>query len=183
MSDTPTREERRPDRAALVIAALLAGIAAVIAFNTYNLPSGVASYSRIGPRAFPYAIAACLGLIALATIRGALKRDFPAREKDEIKPILWIVGGLVVQILLLRLTGSFAFATGAIFAATAMAFGRGPLWFTYPVGVVLSMVLWLSFATGLNLILPAGAPEHFMLDLFRSLTAMLSGGGPAPVGA
>lgn len=182
MSDTPAKEERRPDRAALVIAALLAGLAALIAFNTYNLPSGVAGYSRIGPRAFPYTIAACLGLIALATIRAALRGEFPPREKDEVRPILWIVGGLLVQIALIRFTG-FAFATGAVFAATAMAFGRGPLWFTYPVGVILSMAIWLAFATGLNLVLPAGPPEHFMLDLFRSLVATLAGGGPAPVGA
>ena len=182
MSDTPTKEERRPARAALVIAALLAGLAAVIAISTFNMQQGVASYSRVGPRAFPYVIAACIGLIALATLRAALRGEFPPREKDEIGPILWIVGGLVVQILLIRYAG-FAFATGAVFAATAKAFGRGPLWFTYPVGVVLSMAIWLAFATGLNLVLPAGPPEHFMLDLFRSFFSMLSGGGPAPVGA
>ena len=182
MSDAPTPEQRRPDRAALVIAALLAGLAAVIAVNTYNLPQGVASYSRIGPRAFPYTIAACIALIALATLRAALRGDFPPREKDEIRPILWIVGGLIAQIALIRYTG-FAFATGAVFAATAMAFGRGPLWFTYPIGVVLSMAIWLAFATGLNLVLPAGPPETFILGLFRSLAALLSGGGPAPVGA
>jgi putative tricarboxylic transport membrane protein len=182
VSDVPTQEERRPDRAALVIAALLAGLAAVITIGTYNMPQGIASYSRVGPRAFPYAIAACIGLIALATLRAALRGEFPVREKDEIKPILWIVGGLLAQILLLRFTGSFALATGAVFAATAMAFGRGPLWFTYPVGVILAMALWLAFATGLNLILPAGPPERFMLDFFRAIAAMLSGGGPAPVG-
>jgi putative tricarboxylic transport membrane protein len=182
VSDTPTKEERRPDRAALVIAALLAGLAAVIAINTYNLPSGIASYSRIGPRAFPYAMAGCIALLALATVRAALRGEFPPREKDEVTPILWIVGGLVAQILLIRYVG-FAFATGAVFAATAKAFGRGQLWFTYPIGVVLSMAIWLAFATGLNLVLPAGPPEHFMLDFFRSLFAMFSGGGPAPVGA
>jgi putative tricarboxylic transport membrane protein len=183
VNDTPTREERRPDRAALVVAALLAGLAAVIAVNTYNLPSGVATYSRVGPRAFPYTMAACIALIALATLRAALRGEFPARETDDVRPILWIVGGLVDQIALLYLGTGFAVATGAVFAATAMAFGRGPLWFTYPVGVILSMAIWLAFATGLNLVLPAGPPEHFMLDLFRSLAAMLSGGGPAPVGA
>jgi putative tricarboxylic transport membrane protein len=182
VSDTPTNQERRPDRAALVIAALLAGLAALIAVNTYNLPSGVATYSRVGPRAFPYTIAACLGLIALATLRAAWKGEFPVREQDDIRPIAWVVGGLIVQIALIRYTG-FAVATGAVFAATAMAFGRGPLWFTYPVGVVLSMTIWIAFATGLNLVLPAGPPETFMLDLFRSLIATMSGGGPAPVGA
>ncbi len=182
MNDTPTRSERRPDRAALVIAALLAGLAALIAFNTHNLPEGIASYSRVGPRAFPYAIAAWLGLIALGTLVAAWRNEFPPREKDEIQPIAWIVGGLVLQLVLIRYTG-FAFATGAVFAATAMAFGRGPLWFTYAVGVVLAMTLWFAFATGLNLVLPAGPPERFVLDLFHALIAMFSGGGPVPVGA
>jgi hypothetical protein len=88
VSDVPTQEERRPDRAALVIAVLLGGLAAVIAIGTYNMQQGVASYSRVGPRAFPYVIAACIGLIALATLRAALRGEFPVREKDEIKPIL-----------------------------------------------------------------------------------------------
>ena len=67
----------------------------------------------------------------------------------------WIVGGLVAQIALLPYAG-FSIATGAVFAATAKAFGRGPLWFTYPVGVIFALAIWLFFAKGLQLVLPAG---------------------------
>ena len=69
--------------------------------------------------------------------------------------MVWIVGGLVAQMRCFRYAG-FSIATGVVFAATAKAFGRGPLWFTYPVGVVLSLAIWLVFAKGLQLVLPAG---------------------------
>ena len=53
---------RRPDRAALVIALALIALGAVVAWDAAHMRTGVAAYSRIGPRAFPYAIAA--GLVA-----------------------------------------------------------------------------------------------------------------------
>jgi putative tricarboxylic transport membrane protein len=177
VNENTTARERRPDRAALVIAVLLAALAVVVAVDTYYLPQGVATYSRIGPRAFPYAIAAGLLLVAVATVREALRGDFPARPRDDYRPLAWIVGGLIVQLALISYVG-FAIATGAVFAATARAFGRGPLWFTYPIGVVFSMAIWLAFAQGLNLVLPAGPPERFALVQLRALIGMLSGGGP-----
>jgi putative tricarboxylic transport membrane protein len=78
VSDNTTQGGRRLDRAALVIAILLAALAIVVAVDTYNLQQGVATYSRIGPRAFPYTIAACLALLAAATAVAAWRGDFPA---------------------------------------------------------------------------------------------------------
>jgi putative tricarboxylic transport membrane protein len=178
VSDNTTQGGRRLDRAALVIAILLAALAIVVAVDTYNLQQGVATYSRIGPRAFPYTIAACLALLAAATAVAAWRGDFPARERDDYRPMAWIVGGLVVQLALISYTG-FSVATGAVFAATARAFGRGPLWFTYPIGVVLSLAIWLAFAQGLNLVLPSGPPERFALEQLRALIDLLRGEAPA----
>jgi putative tricarboxylic transport membrane protein len=53
----------------------------------------------------------------------------------------------------------FSIATGLLFAATAKGFGRGPLWFTVPVGIVFSFIVWFIFAKGLQLSLPAGPLE------------------------
>lgn len=86
---------------------------------------------------------------------------FPEREKQEISPILWIVGGLAAQMLLLK-TAGFSIATGLLFAATARAFGRGALWKTIPIGIVLAFVVWIIFAKGLQLSLPAGPLEHLL---------------------
>jgi putative tricarboxylic transport membrane protein len=156
--NAPNKTTRRPDWAALVIAAGLAIVAAVIVWSTAN-QSGTASYARIGPTTFPYVIAGALFVLSLWTAVEAWRGDFPEREQQEISPILWIVGGLAAQMLLLK-TAGFSIATGLLFAATARAFGRGPLWKTIPLGIVLAFVVWFIFAKGLQLSLPAGPLEQ-----------------------
>lgn len=148
---------RRPDRAALIIALGLAVVAAVIAWSTYAT-GGQPSYGQIGPKAFPYLIAAGLFGLSIWTVFEAVRGDFPEREEQNLPPILWIVGGLAAQMLLLN-TAGFSIATGLLFAATARGFGRGPLWMTIPLGIVLSFGIWIIFARGLQLSLPAGPLE------------------------
>jgi putative tricarboxylic transport membrane protein len=152
---------RRPDGAALGIAAALAIVSGVIFWNTSQI-GGAAAYARIGPTAFPYAIATALLLLSIGTAVKAWQGKFPEREHDEPAPILWIVGGLLAQLLLLKVAG-FSIATGILFAATAKGLGRGPLWLTLPIGIALSLAIWLIFAGLLQLSLPAGPLEH----LFR----------------
>ena len=72
----------------------------------------------------------------------------------------------------------FSLATGLVFAATAAALGRPKVWFTYPIGVVFSLAVWLVFAMLLKLVLPAGPLEEFArtevgvaVDAVRSLFA------------
>ncbi|QOF73514.1 tripartite tricarboxylate transporter TctB family protein [Aminobacter sp. NyZ550] len=158
--DNQQQERRRPDRAALVIAALLMVVSLVIAWSTASHGAG-ANYARVGPTTFPYVIAVAFFGLSIWTFFEAWRGDFPEREKQEISPILWIVGGLAAQMLLLK-TAGFSIATGLLFAATASAFGRGPLWKTIPIGIVLSFVVWIIFAKGLQLSLPAGPLEHLL---------------------
>jgi putative tricarboxylic transport membrane protein len=75
--------------------------------------------------------------------------------------VLWIVGGLLAQMILLKPVG-FSIGTGLLFAATARGFGRGPLWKTIPIGIVLSLAIWVLFAKGLQLSLPAGPIERLI---------------------
>ena len=92
------------------------------------------------------------------TVVAAFRHGFPPRDADRPGPMFWIIGGLVLQMLLLKPLG-FSIATGCSSPSTARGFGRGPLWFR-PVGIVLSLVIWLIFAGLLNLSLPAGPLEH-----------------------
>lgn len=156
--DTQQQETRRPDRAALVIAALLMVASVVIAWSTSTHSAGGA-YARVGPTTFPYVIAVAFFGLSIWTAIEAFRGDFPEREHQEISPILWIVGGLAAQMLLLKVAG-FSIATGLLFAATARAFGRGPLWKTIPIGILLSFVVYIIFAKGLQLSLPAGPLEQ-----------------------
>jgi putative tricarboxylic transport membrane protein len=148
----------RPDRAGFVIAAILAALAALIVWQTRQMPVA-AQYARVGPTTFPYVIAAGLAALAAGTLVSALRGRTPAREKDNLGPMLWIVGGLVAQMLLLK-TAGFSIATGALFALTARGFGRGPLWLTLPIGIAFAFLVWVIFAQGLSLSLPAGPLEN-----------------------
>ena len=122
---------------------------------------GAATYAQIGPTTFPYVIAACLFIVAVCTVFVALRSGFPAREEQNLPPMLWIVGGFAAQMLLLKAAG-FSIATGLLFAATAKGFGKGPLWMTVPLGIVLAFVIWVIFAKGLQLSLPAGPIERLL---------------------
>jgi putative tricarboxylic transport membrane protein len=72
--------------------------------------------------------------------------------------MLWLIGGLAVQLLTMKTLG-FSIASGIMFSAAARGFGRGPLWMTIPVGILFSFVIWIVFAKGLQLTLPAGPLE------------------------
>ena len=103
-------------------------------------------YARVGPTTFPYVIAAGLAVLAVGTAVSAWRGGFPEREADHAGPILWIVGGLVAQMLLLK-TAGFSIATGAALrAAPRAASARGPLWLTVPIGIVFALVVWVIFA-------------------------------------
>lgn len=154
----PGPGESRPDVAALVIAALLAILAAVIFFQTRAMPVA-AQYAKVGPTTAPYVISAFLAVLAAGHVVSAFRHGLPEREADRPKPILWIVGGLVLQMVFLKPLG-FSIATGLLFACAAKGFGRGPLWFTVPLGIVMSLVIWLVFAGLLKLSLPAGPLER-----------------------
>ena len=149
-----------PDRAGLVIAVLLAVLAAVIFYETRAMKV-TALYARVGPTTFPYVIATVLAVLAVGTALSAWRGGFPEREPERLAPILWIVGGLALQLLLLKPAG-FSIATGCLFALTARGFGRGPLWLTVPIGVVFSLAVWLIFSRLLMLSLPAGPLERLI---------------------
>lgn len=161
------REERRPDRAALVIAVALFALAVLVAWDASRLGTGGA-YARIGPQTIPYVIAICLAGLAGWTVFEAYRGDFPERDQQDFVPVVWIVGGLIVQMALIRFVG-FSIATGILFAMTARAFGARRLWLTIPAGILLAGIVWLIFARGLSLSLPAGPFEAVLAGVMATI--------------
>lgn len=155
-------KQRRPDRAALVIAAGLLALALLVAWDASRLGSGGA-YARIGPQTIPYAIAICLAGLSVWTVVAAYRHDFPEREKQDVAPVLWIVGGLVAQLALIKFTG-FSIATGVLFAMTARGMGKVSLPLALFSGILISAFVWFVFARILQLTLPAGPLEHLMIE-------------------
>lgn len=154
--------ERRPDWAALVIAAVLA-IVAVVIFTDVSRLTATTGYSPVGPASVPYWIA--FGLIGLAiwTVFAAFRHDFPERERQEISPVLWVVGGLLAQMILIRFAG-FSIATGLLFGLSARGFGARKLHVSIPIGILICLAIWWLFAGVLQLSLPAGPLENLLLQ-------------------
>lgn len=171
MAHNPAR--RRPDWAALVIAAGLLTLGAVVAWDASRLGSGGA-YARIGPQTIPYTIAIGLAGLAAWTAIEAWRGDFPERERQDKLPVLWIVGGLLAQMILIKFVG-FSIATGILFAMTARGFGRVSLPIALLSGIIISALVWFVFARLLQLTLPAGPPEHLIIDAVN----FISGRGAA----
>lgn len=159
--DLQQSSPRRPDGAAFAVAAALAVLAGVILWDTSHI-AAVVNYSPVGPTTIPYAVA--FGLLGLSvwTVFEAWRGDFPEREPQEARPVLWVIGGLAAQMLLLK-TAGFSIATGVLFAATAYAFGKRKIWISLPVGILLCLAVWFVFARQLQLSLPAGPLEHLLL--------------------
>jgi putative tricarboxylic transport membrane protein len=170
-------DRRRPDRAALAIGVILALVALLMLWDTWRSTAGFSS-DPIGPKGFPYLIGVCLLGLAAWTVVAALNGDFPEREHQQLPPMLWIVGGLAAQMLLLNPAG-FSIATGLLFAATAYAFGKRKFWkptsteFVFVllarivawivlllIGILFAFLVWILFAQGLKLALPSGPLER-----------------------
>jgi putative tricarboxylic transport membrane protein len=156
-ADSKETARSGPDRAVLVIAVVLALAGAAIGWATYYMEES-AGYSPVGPRTVPFILAGALVVLGIFTAIAGIRRDFPKREKQDIPPMLWLIGGLALQLLTMKTIG-FSLATGLLFAAAARGFGKGPLWLTIPIGIVFSFVIWFIFAKGLKLTLPAGPLE------------------------
>ena len=155
-----SNERRRPDRAALFVAVGLLALAALVAWDASRLGAGGA-YARVGPQTIPFAIAICLGGLSIWTVFAAFRHDFPQRERQEWVPVLWIVGGLLAQITLIKVTG-FSIATGILFAMTARGLGRVSLPLALLSGILISALIWFVFGRLLQLTLPVGPIEQLI---------------------
>jgi putative tricarboxylic transport membrane protein len=151
---------RRPDGAAFVIAAALAGFGLLLLWEAARIPDK-AGYSGVGPGDIPRLIGWGLLVLAAWTGLAAWRAEFEERPKQQIGPLVWIVGGLAAQLVLLNLAG-FAIASGLLFACTAAAFGKRNLLLTIPVGIVFALAVYGVFDGLLKLNLPAGPLERLI---------------------
>jgi putative tricarboxylic transport membrane protein len=157
MSQTGFSGKRRPDRAALIIAAALAVVGVVVIWDAARLPADT-GYSGIGPADVPRLIGYCLIALGIWTAIAAFREEQEAPPAQEPAPVLWIIGGLGAQLVLIGLAG-FSIATGILFACTARAFGYRRMLLSLPIGLVFALGVYGVFDRLLQLNLPAGPLE------------------------
>ena len=131
----------------------------VFVAGAFAIP-GEAAYAGVGPRAVPILVGAALTLaglgFAVSVVRGA---EFPATESPpDRRALAWLIGGLVAAGLLIQPIG-FALTAAVVFTATARAFSSRRLPMDTLVGLVLGAIVYVAFARGLGVSLPAGPLE------------------------
>ena len=149
--------ERRPRWAAFIIAAGLAGLAVMILTDAAGLKQD-GGYAGVGPADVPRLIAYGLLVLSALTVLSGLKGDLPRPPRQAPAPLMWIMGGLVGQLLLLHVAG-FVISGAILFGMTARGFGQKPLWRNLLVGFVLAFVIYGVFDRLLKLNLPGGPLE------------------------
>jgi putative tricarboxylic transport membrane protein len=115
-------------------------------------------YSRVGPRVFPFVVAAgmiVLGILyAIESWKGA---QTPAAEHAvNLWPIMLISGGIILDALLMPSLG-FILSSTILFVLVAIGFGSRRYLRDGLVGLALSAVAYVTFVYGLGLKLPAGS--------------------------
>jgi len=159
-SGDPVQPPRRVDRAGIIIAALLAGLAAVLVWDARGLQS--TTMYGMGPEAMPVVIASGLALLAIGNLIDALRGHLPARESADPVPVVLILAGLALLIGIIGFGGGFILATSALFVTTSAAFGRRAVLVDSAIAIVMSTLIYLAFDRLLTLSLPAGPLERLL---------------------
>jgi putative tricarboxylic transport membrane protein len=140
-----------------ILAAFVLALGLFVAVETAMLRTGP-GYDAVGPKLFPWLVAAGLLLVGGALLHeartGAVAH--PAGLDLDLSPALMVTGGLVAQMLLMQPAG-FVIASTLLFVAVARAFGSRNPARDAAIGLVLCAVIYVAFTRGLGLILPAGA--------------------------
>jgi len=139
-----------------VLAAFILLLGVFVAVETAMLRTGP-GYAAIGPKLFPWLVAAGLLLVGIALLyearAGAVAH--PAGFDLDLPPTLAVTAGLVLQMVLMRPAG-FVIATTVLFVAVAYALGSRRTLVNAAVGLVLCAFTYVAFTRGLGLVLPAG---------------------------
>jgi putative tricarboxylic transport membrane protein len=160
MSGLATPTERRPDGAAFIIAAVLAGLGALLIWQGRAIPDK-GGYAGIGSGDLPVFIGGVLLLLALAHVIKGLRHGAAAVPRQQPQAVLFIIGGLALQLILLKPLG-FSIASGILFACTAAAFGKRKFYVSLPAGIAFAFLVYGIFDRLLQLNLPGGFLENLI---------------------
>jgi putative tricarboxylic transport membrane protein len=148
------RQTTKADRA-LAVAVLLLGFVLLSGISSIDVGAG---YDRVGPRSFPFLVAA--SLIILGAALGALTFRKRLGERAA-KPSLnrtsatFVLLTLALYVALLQPAG-FVVASSMQFYLIARAFGSRTAIRDVLVAIAFSIVLFFVFSNGLGLQLPPG---------------------------
>jgi putative tricarboxylic transport membrane protein len=157
---TPTRTA---GRAELVVAALVAAVGVVVLVDALRIAVPATS-NAVGPRFVPVVVGTLLvvvgGWLAVDVLRGGTGEPDAGEDVDLGRPSDWrtlalLTAAFGVHILLIRPAG-WPVAGAVLFWGTAAALGSRAWLRDGAVSVALAVLVYLVFARGLGVSLPAG---------------------------
>lgn len=150
-----TGRELRVGEAVLGLVVLGLGLFVVIETALMEVaPSNAA----IGPRLFPFLVAAGLLVVGLLVLRQAFFGHIAHERGFELdwKAVALVAVGLLVQLLLVESLG-WIVATTLLYLLAALAFAERRLLVTLLIGLALTGLTFVVFNYGLGLSLPTGS--------------------------
>ncbi len=150
-------------RAGIAFALGILALAAVVAIEAARIPQS--AYAVVGPRVFPFAVAALLGLLGLLLLIQALAghlrpADFAGEPVDR-QAAGWVGLGLFANVALVQSLG-FVLASSLLFLCVARGFGsRRPLR-DLAIGLLLATLVFLGFSRLLGVRFGGGLVEDLL---------------------
>lgn len=146
----------------MVLAGVVLALGLFIAIQTARL-AVTPSQAAVGPRMFPFLVAAGLIVVGGLLLRQALAGRIAHEGGLELDwtAVALVAAGLVVQILLLEYAG-WVIAATLLFVAVARAFGSRRLLLDAAIGLVLAGLAFVVFGYGLDLSLPGGVVAEWL---------------------
>jgi putative tricarboxylic transport membrane protein len=155
---------RRVDWAQYLVCAVLVAVGIFLIVDAVTLSAGFAKVDPVGPRAFPLVIGVVLivlaVVLAVAIPRGSVGEADAGEDVDPDMPGDWrtvglLVGVFVVVIVLINPLGWVITGT-LLFAGAATILGNRHYVRNIAIGLVLSLLSFYAFYSGLGIPLPAG---------------------------
>ncbi len=154
MHSDPTESGR--DKVEVAVAAGVIALGLVVVGGAFTIGFGV-RYDRIGPRFFPYLVAAGLLVSGVFLLREVLRsKTTPGiRSSSRVSNLGILTIALASGVLGLESAG-FILTSVVVFWLVARAFGSRRPWRDVLVGTLLSVIVYFAFTRGLGLPLPGG---------------------------
>jgi putative tricarboxylic transport membrane protein len=157
-------EQVGPDRAQLVVCAVLLVVGVFLIADALSLTAEFAKVDPVGPKLIPVvvgiAMLVCSILLAVATLRGSRGEQDGGEDIDTSTPADWktvgLLVGLFVATIVLVDTLGWVIVGAMLFGGAATILGNRHWVRNLAIGLVLSLLSFYAFYVGLGIPLPAG---------------------------
>lgn len=162
--------ERTVDKAQYLVCVVLVAVGAFLIYDAVTLEAGFAKVDPVGPKLFPIVIGVVLIvlaiILAIAIPRGSVGEADAGEDVDPNMPGDWRTVGLLVAVFvaLILLVNPLGWViTGTLFfAAAATVLGSRHYIRNIAIGLVLALVSFYGFYSGLGIPLPAGVLDGIL---------------------